>query len=146
MREQMGTRKRTIETVKEKKNKLEKLRFQEEEAERQVEYNKVAEIRYSKIPELTKGDRSAEKLRRKNERLLQEEVDENLIAHIVSKWTGIPVKKMLEGEAAKLLHLENDLSQRSSDKKCNQVRLRSDPQITLGLERSRKAHRGVSCS
>lgn len=46
------------------------------------------------------------KLNEKPNRLLQEEVDENLIAHIVSKWTGIPINKMLEGEAQRLLHLE----------------------------------------
>ena len=48
----------------------------------------------------------------KPNRLLQEEVDENLIAHIVSKWTGIPVNKMLEGEAERLLHLEKELEKR----------------------------------
>ena len=92
--------KKLIETVKEKKNQLEQLRFQEEEAERIADYNKVAELRYSKIPALEKEIEEAERtLDEQKERLLQEEVDENLIAHIVSKWTGIPVEKMLEGEA-----------------------------------------------
>src|SRR5699024_8940079 len=48
----------------------------------------------------------------KPDRLLQEEVDEHLIAQIVSKWTGIPVSKMLEGEAQKLLHLEDEIGKR----------------------------------
>jgi len=102
-----------LQKLKEKKNSLEKLRFQEEEAERAVDYNKVAEIRYSKIPAL---DEEIQKLQlmlnNKENRLLQEEVDENLVAHIVAKWTGIPVQKMLEGEAEKLLHLEKQLEKR----------------------------------
>lgn len=105
--------KKEIQTVKEKKNLLEQLRFQEEEAERSLDYNKVAELRYSKIPALEKEIQDTEqKLGKKENRLLQEEVDEPLIAHIVSKWTGIPVQKMLEGEAKKLLHLEKTLEER----------------------------------
>ncbi len=102
--------KRLISNLKEKKNKLEHLRFQEEEAERKADYNKVAEIRYSLIPSLEEEIiRDEESLRKKEDRLLQEEVDERLIAQIVSHWTGIPVQKMLEAEAEKLLELENAL-------------------------------------
>jgi ATP-dependent Clp protease ATP-binding subunit ClpB len=105
--------KKEIEKVKEKKNLLENLKFQEEEAERLLDYNKVAELRYSKIPKLEKEIEETEaNLRKKENRLLQEEVDEPLIAHIVSKWTGIPVQKMLEGEAKKLLRLEKVLEER----------------------------------
>ena len=112
LREGWNHEKKLIESVKEKKNKLEQLRFQEEEAERLVDYNKVAEIRYSKVPALKKEIEAAEKtLGDQKQRLLKEEVDENLIAHIVAKWTGIPVEKMLEGEATKLLQLEKILSQ-----------------------------------
>ncbi len=112
LREGWNHEKKLIESVKEKKNQLEQLRFQEEEAERLVDYNKVAEIRYSKVPALKKEIESAEKtLGDQKQRLLKEEVDENLIAHIVAKWTGIPVEKMLEGEATKLLQLEKVLSQ-----------------------------------
>jgi len=89
------------------------LRFQEEEAERKLDYNKVAELRYDKIPKMQKELEQAEsELNKKSNRLLQEEVDENLIAHIVSKWTGIPVSKMLEGEAERILHLDKDLEKR----------------------------------
>ncbi len=102
-----------IEAVKDTKNKLENLRFQEEEAERKADYQKVAELRYNIIPQVQKEIEDAEKiLREKPQRLLQEEVDENLIAHVVSKWTGIPVHKMLMGEAEKLLHLESALEAR----------------------------------
>lgn len=105
--------KELLQTLKEKKNKMEQLRFQEEELERKADYNKVAEIRYNLIPALQKEiDDVQQKLNEKSNRLLQEEVDENLIAHIVSKWTGIPVSKMLEGEAQKLLHLESELEKR----------------------------------
>lgn len=99
--------------LKEKKNELEKLRFQEEEAERVADYNKVAEIRYSYLPALKKRMKDLQdELEKKENRLLQEEVDENLIAEIVSKWTGVPVQKMLEKEAARLLHLESELGKR----------------------------------
>jgi len=102
-----------IEQVKEKKNAIERLRFEEEEAERKVDYNKVAEIRYSKIPALEKEiEELNANLSKKENRLLQEEVDEALIAQIVAKWTKIPVQKMLEGEAQKLLHLEKELEKR----------------------------------
>ena len=105
--------KKLIDGVKEKKNKLEQLRFQEEEFERKSDYNKVAELRYNTIPQLQKEIQEVEdRLNNKPNRLLQEEVDENLVAEIVSKWTGIPVSKMLEGEAQKLLHLEKDLEKR----------------------------------
>lgn len=113
LRQQWEQEKKLIETLKDKKNTLEHLRFQEEEYERKADYNKVAELRYQKIPELQRQIEEAQKqLNDKPNRLLQEEVDENLIAHIVSKWTGIPVRKMLEGEAERLLHLEKELEKR----------------------------------
>lgn len=113
LRQQWEQEKKLIQELKDKKNKLEQLRFQEEELERKADYNRVAELRYNVIPELQKEIEELEKkLNQKPNRLLQEEVDENLIAHIVSKWTGIPVAKMLEGEAEKLLHLEKELEKR----------------------------------
>lgn len=102
-----------LEKVKGKKDQLEKLRFQEEEAERASDFNKVAEIRYSKIPEIDKEMKELQdSLSKKENRLLQEEVDEYLIAQIVAKWTGIPVQRMLEAETQKLLHLEKELEKR----------------------------------
>ncbi len=113
LRQRWETEKVLIQSLKEKKDALEKMRFQEEEAERFADYNKVAEIRYNLLPKLQKEIAAAqEALNQKSNRLLQEEVDEYLIAQIVSKWTGIPVQKMLEGEAEKLLHLEKVLEKR----------------------------------
>jgi ATP-dependent Clp protease ATP-binding subunit ClpB len=113
LRQQWEQEKKVIEVIKDRKNTLEQLRFQEEEAERRADYNKVAELRYNSIPKIQKEiEEEQKKLNERPNRLLQEEVDENLIAQIVSKWTGIPVHKMLEGEAERLLHLEKDLEKR----------------------------------
>lgn len=113
LRQRWEQEKALIQALKEKKNALEKLRFQEEEAERVADYNKVAELRYSKAPVLEKEIADAqEALNKKENRLLQEEVDEFLIAQIVAKWTGIPVQKMLQGEAEKLLKIEDALEKR----------------------------------
>lgn len=105
--------KELIQTLKEKKDALEKLRFQEEEAERKVDYNKVAELRYAKIPAMEREIEEAQKaLHQLKDRLLQEEVDEHLIAQIVAKWTGIPIEKMVAKETQKVLQLEKYLEQR----------------------------------
>lgn len=113
LKQQWEQEKKVIVELTEKKNKLEQLRFQEEELERKADYNRVAELRYKQIPEIEGQIKECEeKMKHNHSRLLQDEVDENLIAHIVSKWTGIPVSKMLEGEAEKLLHLETDLEKR----------------------------------
>ena len=105
--------KKLLVSLKEKKNNLEQLRFQEEDAERHADYNKVAELRYNKIPALYKEMEALDlELKNKEGRLLKEEVDEHLIAEIVSKWTGIPVSRMVSGEARKLLDLEKTLEKR----------------------------------
>lgn len=113
LKQQWDQEKRLIEEIKEKKNRYESLRFQEEEAERSADYEKVAQLRYKTIPELQKElNETQTKLSDRENRLLQEEVDEHLIAHIVSKWTGIPVNRMIESEAQKLLQMEKNLSER----------------------------------
>ena len=113
LRDRWNREKKLIESLKEKKDALEKLRFIEEDAERKSDYNKVAEIRYNSIPKVKRElDEAQEKLKNTQERLLQEEVDEHLVAEIISKWTGIPLDKMLEQEAQKMLHLEETLSRR----------------------------------
>lgn len=113
LKEKWNQEKTLIENVKKKKDTLEKLKFQEEEAERLAEYDKLAELRYKKIPETQKDIEKEQKaLNELPTRLLQEEVDESLIAQIVAKWTGVPVHKMLQGEADKLLNLEESLANR----------------------------------
>jgi ATP-dependent Clp protease ATP-binding subunit ClpB len=113
IRQQWDKEKQVLDGLKAKKEELEQLRFQEEDAERQSDYNAVARLRYNDIPALKKAIDEAEKALAENpKRLLQEEVDEALIAQIVSKWTGIPVDKMLEGEAERLLRLESHIAQR----------------------------------
>jgi ATP-dependent Clp protease ATP-binding subunit ClpB len=113
LRQRWDQEKALISSLKEKKNALERLRHQEDEAERKADYNRVAELRYSQIPAMEQAIAEAQHaLNEKPDRLLQEEVDEGLIAQIVSKWTGIPVQKMLEGEAERLLELEKMLGKR----------------------------------
>jgi ATP-dependent Clp protease ATP-binding subunit ClpB len=94
------------------KKEIENLKIDEQKAERSGDLGKVAEIRYGKIPQLQK--RLDDENRRlgtlqKDTRLLKEEVDEEDIAEVVSKWTGIPVARMMEGEMAKLLKMEDRL-------------------------------------
>ncbi|MBS0625472.1 MAG: AAA family ATPase [Verrucomicrobia bacterium] len=120
LKEELGTlrtkwkqEKQLIQNLKEKKDALEKLRFQEEEAERKSDYNKVAEIRYSTLPAVKKELEDLQQgLHELKGRLLQEEVDEHLVAQIISKWTGIPLDRMLEKETQKILQLEKHLEER----------------------------------
>ncbi|NCF70445.1 MAG: AAA domain-containing protein [Chlamydiales bacterium] len=102
-----------IHNLNDKKNLLEQLKFQQEEAERKADYNRVAELKYSKIPEVEKEMATAQiSLEEQPERLLKEEVDEQLIAEIISKWTQIPVQKLLKSEAKSLLSLEKELEKK----------------------------------
>lgn len=113
LQNQWQAEKQIIKNLKETKNRLETLRFQEEEAIRNLEYNRVAELRYSEIPKFQKELETAQKkLDEQPNRLLHEEVDEQLIGEVISKHTRIPLHKMLEGEAEKLLHLEEELLKR----------------------------------
>ena len=110
-----STEKEMIEKVQEKKEAVESLRFEAEQAERTGDYGKVAEIRYGKIGELEKeiaGLKQAIEKKRSKGSLIQEEVRSEDIAAIVSKWTGIPVSRMLESEKEKLLRLEEELHKR----------------------------------
>lgn len=107
--------KEMIEKVQLKKEAVESLRFEAEQAERSGDYGKVAEIRYGRIVELENEiaelKETIDKKRSKGS-LIQEEVRSEDIAAIVSKWTGIPVSRMLESEKEKLLRLEEELHKR----------------------------------
>jgi len=107
--------KEMIEKVQERKEAVESLKFEAEQAERKGDYGRVAEIRYGKIinmeKEIAELKDQIEKKRSKGS-LIQEEVRSEDIASIVSKWTGIPVSRMLESEKDKLLRLEEELHKR----------------------------------
>ncbi|AGK98236.1 ATP-dependent chaperone ClpB [Clostridium pasteurianum] len=100
--------------VKELKTKLDEVRGQIEKAEREYDLNKAAELKYGTVPNLEKEIDEKEKLiKGKTENaLLKEEVTEEEISQIVSKWTGIPVSRLVEGERKKLLRLEDELRMR----------------------------------
>ena len=105
--------KAVIKGITSHKEKIEQLRIAAEQAERDFDYGKVAEIRYGKIVETEKElaalQQQAEHFK-KDSPLLKEEVTQEDIAAVVAKWTGIPVAKMLQSERDKLLHLEVALS------------------------------------
>ena len=100
--------------IKNLKAKLDEAKGDVEKYEREYDFNKVAEIKYGIIPSLEDQIKELEeKMKNKYENaLLKEEVTENEISEIVSKWTGIPVTKLVEGEREKLLKLEDELHQR----------------------------------
>jgi ATP-dependent Clp protease ATP-binding subunit ClpB len=107
--------KEMIEKVQEKKEAVETLRVEADEAERRGDYGRVAEIRYGKIigmeKEIAEIKKQIEQKRSKGS-LVQEEVRSEDIAEVVAKWTGIPVSRMLESEKEKLLRLEDELHKR----------------------------------
>ncbi|HWY42274.1 MAG TPA: ATP-dependent chaperone ClpB [Candidatus Sulfotelmatobacter sp.] len=109
------TEKEAISKIRELKEQIEQLKAEEQRYERAGELAKVAEIRYGKIAAAEAALRKAEQesgALQKGSRMLKEEVDEEDIAKLVSKWTGIPVGRLLEGEAQKLVHMEERLRQR----------------------------------
>ena len=104
----------SIGEIKNLKSKLDQAKGDVEKYEREYDYNKVAEIRYSVIPTLEQQIKDLEEKMQSgyDNALLKEEVTENEISEIVSKWTGIPVTKLVEGEREKLLKLEDELHKR----------------------------------
>ncbi len=104
-----------IQTIRTIKEQQEQLGIEEQQAEREGNLAKVAEIRYGRATKLQQGLAQAnEKLARLQEKnkMLKEEVDDEDIAEVISRWTGIPVSKMLEGEREKLVNMEDRLSKR----------------------------------
>lgn len=108
--------KEIIQNIRKLKEKIDQLKIEAQQAERQGDLNRVAEIIYGLIPQLQKeleqeNQRLAE-IQKGGKRFLKEEVDEEDIAEIISKWTGIPVKRLLESEREKLLKIEERLKER----------------------------------
>lgn len=114
LRAQWQTEKEALNRVQVLKADIEQTNFEIERAERETDLQKAAELKYGKLIELDKQLKKEEEvfIHKKGSRLLKEEIDEEDIAEIVSKWTGIPVTKLLEGEVQKLLHLEEHLHKR----------------------------------
>ena len=112
MREQWEREKNALQIVQEKREKLDQYRHELEEAENQYDLNKAAILRHGKIPELEKELANLEEEVESTDKLLREDVTAEEIASIVSRWTGIPVTKMLEGEREKLLRLKDTLHER----------------------------------
>ena len=107
--------KKYVEAIQDEVKKIERYKFEAEQAERAGDYGKVAELRYGKIKtaetDLQNYKEHLKQMQAKGA-LLTEEVDDNHIAEVVSKWTGIPVTKMMQSEKDKLLHLEDELKKR----------------------------------
>jgi ATP-dependent Clp protease ATP-binding subunit ClpB len=106
--------KEQIVKIRDLKEKLDAARGNLEKAEREYDLNKVAELKYGVIPDIEKQIEEKEKLMKENNEgaMLKEEVTEEEISSIVSKWTGIPVSRLIEGERKKLLRLEDELKSR----------------------------------
>jgi ATP-dependent Clp protease ATP-binding subunit ClpB len=109
------TEKKLLGAIRKLEKEIDKLNFEAETAEREGNLEKVAEIKYGRIPEILKKIKTKEKELikfRKKHRLLKEEVAEEDIARVVARWTGIPVMRLLEDEAKKLAKMEEALSRR----------------------------------
>ena len=104
-----------LKKIQSNKDKIETLKIEAQQAERQGDYGKVAEIRYGKIQEAEKEIAAFQeeyKLASANGSMIKEEVDAQDVAEVVSRWTGIPVTRMLASEREKLLHMEDELHKR----------------------------------
>lgn len=104
-----------VNQIQQHKVEIENLKFEAEKAEREGDYGRVAEIRYGKLQALNREiEETQQKLHalQGDSALIKEEVDAEDIADVVSRWTGIPVSKMLQSEKDKLLHLEDELHKR----------------------------------
>jgi ATP-dependent Clp protease ATP-binding subunit ClpB len=107
--------KEKIQTIRRLKESIENTRIEEQKAEREGDLGKAAELRYGKLGELNRllemANRELASLQQER-KMLKEEVDEEDVAEVISKWTGIPLSRMLEGEMDKLIHMEERLALR----------------------------------
>ena len=114
MRSEWVKEKNLVDKIQQDKQEIERLRFEADKAEREGNYGRVAEIRYGKLQELEEDIKhiQTEINQEGASKMVREEVTADDIAEIVSRWTGIPVTKMLQSEREKLLHLEDELHKR----------------------------------
>jgi len=115
LKAQWQAEKAAVQKLRALREQQEQTRIEIEKAERQYDLNRAAELKYGKLAELDrqlKAEESRLAEKQSGKRLLKEEVDEEDIAQVVSRWTGVPVSKLLEGEMQKLLHLEEVLHKR----------------------------------
>jgi ATP-dependent Clp protease ATP-binding subunit ClpB len=116
MRAKWQGEKEVVEGIQKVKEQIENYKFEAEQAERNGDYGKVAEIRYGKIKEAETNLKSFEtklaEMQKNGSQMIKEEVDSEDIAGVISVWTGIPVSRMLQSEREKLLHLEDELHKR----------------------------------
>ena len=115
LKAQWDAEKGSVGKLQQIREEIEGVKQQIEQAERQYDLNKVAELRYGTLPKLENTMREEEErlsTQPGESRLLKEEVDEEDIAEVVSRWTGIPMNRLMQGEVEKLLHLDDHLHQR----------------------------------
>ena len=115
MKAKWQNEKSVVEAIQQEVKNIESYKFEAEQAERQGDYGKVAELRYGRIKEAEKHVENLKVQLRSmqaDNAMINEEVDSEQIAEVVSKWTGIPVTKMMQSEREKLLHLEEELHKR----------------------------------
>jgi ATP-dependent Clp protease ATP-binding subunit ClpB len=126
--------KASVQKTRKLREEIEALRLEMEKAERAYDLNKVAELRHGKIPQLEEELKRLEKKGREQTTLFKEEVSEEEIAEVVSKWSGVPVTRLVEGEKEKLLRLEDVLHQRV---------IGQDEAVTLVTEAILRARSGI---
>ncbi len=115
MRAQWEAEKQAIKNVQAVREEIEKTRYEIEVAQRHYDLNRAAELRHGRLPDLERRLKTEEEMtgdKKTGERLLREEVTEEEIAEIISRWTGIPVSKLMEGERQKMLRLDEILHER----------------------------------
>jgi ATP-dependent Clp protease ATP-binding subunit ClpB len=115
LRAQWLAQKENIQRLREMREELEKVKVEMEQAERKGDLNRASELKYGKVPELERNIKAAEfalEQVQSTRKLIKEEVGEEDIADVVSRWTHIPVSRLLEGELEKLLHLGEELHRR----------------------------------
>ncbi|MBR2968812.1 MAG: ATP-dependent chaperone ClpB [Clostridia bacterium] len=143
MKAELDKEKQSITKIKELKESIDKVRQQAETAERNSDYERAGKLRYSDLPRLEMELRQAQEVAQNTQKtLLHDEVTEEEITRIVSRWTGIPTTKLMEGEREKILHLEDILHRRvvgqnEAVKKVSEAILRSragisDPNRPIG--------------